>query len=71
MSVNAAIWIAGVGCIFAVLLVGGVLDWWLSARGAPTVTDWLREWPARFWVPAAGMVLFLAGMVLHLFVFVE
>ena len=65
---NAAIWIVGVGAIFGVLLVGGMLDWHLAAAGLPTVTDWLRARPARFWVPFAGMALFQAGMVLHLFI---
>lgn len=57
--------------ILTVLLVAGGIDGLLAATHAETISDWLRGHPHWFWIPAALMGLFLVGLGLHLFVFVD
>ena len=60
-------YIGAVATIGLVLVVVGILDLQMHLWYQPTITDWLRDHPAWFILPACSTVLFLALLGLHLF----
>ena len=52
---TADTYVLAVGLILVVLLAGGVIDLGYALRGKQTITDWLRDNPLWFWIPAVLM----------------
>lgn len=55
-----------IGCL---VIWTGLVDVVFYVRGDETISSWLRRNPSWFFFPLSASMLFVAGLILHLFVF--
>ncbi len=61
------VWVCAVVATTIVIVALGLADWSLWWQGKETVTDWLREHEAWFWVPVCVLWAAILILALHLF----
>lgn len=62
----ALVWITAVVIVALVFLFAGAADYVLSWDGMRTITNWLRQHPLWFYIPAGILILFLIVLGLHI-----
>ncbi len=63
----ATVYIFSLASLAAVVVFAGAMDAMMTVAGMQTITDFLRNFPAWFWIPCAVTVIFWLILALHLY----